>query len=1037
MFDISAQQRQASDPKANVYVSASAGTGKTKVLCDRVIRLMLDGSDISNILCLTFTNAAAAEMKDRVASKLKSWLEISDHDLSTELRNLEGNDVDVIRLDKARKLYGNYLEHYSDLKIQTIHSLCSQIINNFPEISGASQIINQLKKQTLTKAAIDHVLDVKEESIIEAKNRLSEFYDYSQLVVFLNQILANKITFRNSIKNEVDAYSLFGATRGVDISTLESNFINALPKQIVDASKLLASNGVKIGFEILDSLNPVDFCSYKNCFFTQAGAPRKNLLSKKQADQFAEINTILYAEVERLTEYEKIKNAQVSAQMHESFFIVMKHAFEFYEELKKKERVLEYDDQLLGAISLLKGGSSDHILLKLDYVIDHILVDEAQDLSELQWEIIKTLSEEFFSGQSSRSTNRTIFIVGDYKQSIYSFQGANPDVFLDIKKYFSERAANANKLWKEVAITTSFRSTKPVLELVDKIFNLPDCREGLGGDDVIVHQPFRKGDGATSVLQLAAKKVREKADGWKIPSIENEIYDPKNIVAKTIAENISSWIVNGRKLLGHSRVIEPRDILILVRKRGVVLRHITNELKNLGVQISDPDTLKLKDSIVIQDIISLMKFILLPNDDLNIACLLKSPFFNLSEDELFALCYNREEDSIWDLVKLRHEKIKVDLEKFIELSSKLDFISFCFEIVTRSRDDFKMRFGIKAIKMLNSFLDFAKDYADQCNSSLEDFVDSFDRGDVEIKSTILQSENKVRIMTVHAAKGLQAPIVILADTASTENSPHTNIFCYDGQIYFSSYKEFDTPFLETMKQIHKQKDSEESLRLLYVAMTRAEDELYVAGWESRNQASSWYSVLESNIKERDLSQSFTYELKQKIVSESKELPSFLTQDYLNTTEFKKTATATEKANQQSAEIIRGKNIHDLLMIVSKIPAEARDSYLSLFDDQLIAQLIRKVIKKFPDLFEESTLSEFPIIGELNGQKISIRIDKLVVESERVRIIDFKTHQTGLMNLDSYRKQLYFYRDVVQKLWPNKEVLSYILWVDDAIIEQVV
>ncbi len=1036
MFDISAQQRQASDPKANVYVSASAGTGKTKVLCDRVIRLMLAGSNISNILCLTFTNAASAEMKERVASKLKNWLKLSDYDLATELKNLEGIEVGNDVLDKARKLYGNYLDHYSDLKIQTIHSLCSQIINNFPEIVGSAQIIDQAKKQTLINAAIDFVLDVKDEHIVSAKNKLSEFYDYGQLIAFFNQVLAKKITFRNAIRNEIDAYSLYGANRDLSVTNLEVGFINAVPKNLVDAAKLLAQNGIKLGHEIIDSLNPVEFHRYKNCFFTQAGAPRKNLLNKKQADQFAEINEVLYSEVERLIEYEKIKNAQMSAQMHEAFFIFMKHAFEQYEIFKKRERVLEYDDQLLEAINLLKGISSDHILLKLDYVIDHILVDEAQDLSELQWEIIKTLSEEFFSGQSSRLINRTIFIVGDYKQSIYSFQGANPDVFLDIKKYFAERATNVNKLWREVAITTSFRSTQPVLELVDKVFNLPDYRGGLGGDEVIKHHSFRNGGGVISILQLAAKKVREKVDGWRIPSIENESYDPKSVIAKTVAENIASWVLNKRKLLGHDRIVEPKDILILVRKRGAVLHHITNELKNLGIQVSEPDTLKLKDNILVQDIMSLIKFILLPIDDLNLACLLKSPFFNLSEEELFVLCHNRE-SSIWDALKIKHEKTRIILDEFIDLSSKLDFMNFCLEIIARSKGDFKKRFGSKAIRMLNSFLDFAKSYADQGTPSLEGFVDYFEKGDVEVKSTVIQSENKVRIMTVHAAKGLQAPIVILADTASTENSPHTNIFCHDGQIYFSSYKEFDTPFLDTMKQIHKQKDSEESLRLLYVAMTRAEDELYVAGWESRNQASSWYSILESNITEQDLSQSFTYALQDKIVGDRKTLPSFLAKPFENIAEFKKNVIATEKASNQSAEIMRGKKIHDLLMIVSKLPIQARDSYLSLIEDQQNAQTVKGVINKFPDIFAKDTLSEFPVIGELNGQKISIRIDKLVVESDRVRIIDFKTHNVGFTNIESYRKQLYFYRDVVKKIWSDKEVLSYILWVDDEIIEQVV
>ncbi len=1036
MFDISAQQRQASDPKANVYVSASAGTGKTKVLCDRVIRLMLEGSKVGNVLCLTFTNAAAWEMKERIASRLKNWLMISDEDLQSQLKMLEGIEVSNNVLDKARTLYGAFLDDYDSLKIQTIHSLCSQIINNTPSVFSSAQIIDSVKKEKLIKLAVNSALESTEDSVINARGKLQEFYDYNQIINLFEGVLSKKIKFSKCIENPINVFELFGVERGGQIEDMEAKFFASLSKDFINSVKALANSKIKLGIEVLNALNPVDFKKYKNCFYTKEGSPRKTLLNIKQEQQFPHLRKLIVEETERIANFEEAKNALISAEMHEAFFVFMKFAFEHYENLKSRAAFLEYDDLLLGTIELLRGEQSNNVLLKLDYVIDHILVDEAQDLSELQWEIVKVLSEEFFSGESLRNENRTIFIVGDYKQSIYSFQGANPDLFLSIKEYFSDKVKQAQKIWREIEISTSFRTTAPVLNLVDKIFNNPEYKSALGADADISHTPFRKGDGFTAAIPLALKQLKTKQQGWKIPSLDEEINDPKQVIANSIANEIHSWLSKGRRLLGHNRVIQPKDILILVRKRGAIVGYIINSLKKLGIPVSDPDTMSLLDSIVIRDLLSALKFILLPQDDLNLACLLKSPFFNITEDELYELCSLREEKTLWDEIIHKKQDLRESLQHIISLYHNNNFQDMCIELVELARVKFRTRFGYKATNMLNKFLNVVEDFCNIEIPALQNFVERFEKSEIYVKTSPMHSDDRVRIMTAHASKGLQAPIVILADAASTENSPHENIFWHGDQIYFSSYAEYDTRFLKTLKELRKQEDREESLRLLYVAMTRAEDEIYVAGWESRNQDSSWFSILEKNMEMMDANSAYTYCEKLPSNRLVEEPPTFLFSEVKLPSKLQKTISATRKVSAESDALMRGKKIHELLMMVSKLNRDQRIKFLNNYENMEYAKVVADVMQKFPHLFEDGVLTEFPIMGVLDGHKISVRIDKLAISELKIQVVDFKTSKLEGKLSEAYQNQLTFYKKILGEKWKNKEVSTYIVWVDDLSLQEV-
>jgi ATP-dependent helicase/nuclease subunit A len=1032
MLDVSAQQRLASDPSVNVYVSASAGTGKTKVLCDRVLRLMLNGSDIKNILCLTFTNAAASEMSERVLGRLKKWLFMSDEQLHKELQELIGVASSGDLLRTARKLYGKYLSCYQQIKIQTIHSLCNQILRKDPAYRDSVDIIDSSKKQKLIKTALDLVLESRDEEIIAAKKLLAEFYDYNALIGFFHEVLSNKIKFRKALENPVDIYALYGVEKSLSLDAIIDDFTNSIPSAVIHCAKFLVEQGDKLGQQILDSLNPFEFKKYKNCFFTLEGKPRAKLVPVAISRGFPNVLETLEPEVARIQKVEDQKRAIISSQFHDAFLRVMALAFTNYENLKNEERVVEYDDLLIRTIELLKGGESAHILMQLDYVIDHLLVDEAQDLSPLQWELIKLISEEFFSGLGAREENRTIFIVGDYKQSIYSFQGANPDVFLDIKTYFADKVKGALKEWREVDITTSFRSTQPVLEVVDKVFNNPEYRDGLGGVGLIHHAPYRKGDGAVQVWSLAIKDAREEVDGWKIPSLEDEMYDSKKFIAQKIADNIYSWISKGRLLLGHNRVVEPKDILILLKKRSDVLYFLINEIKKKGIAISDADRFKIKDDIIIQDILALLKFIILPQDDLNLACLLKSPFFGVIEDELYQLCHNRE-SSLWEVIQTKKIELSIQLESYIQLSKKLDLEAFCLAIIEKNKPQFIKRFGSKASSIFNHFMDFVKEYMRSNTPSIQGLVHSLENSNADIQTELSQGENKVRVMTVHASKGLQAPIVILADTASTESVPYTNLYWNDEQFYFSTYTEFDTPYIEIVKQVKKLKEKQESLRLLYVAITRAEDELYVTGWESKKQDDSWYSAISKTVKDEPIQ--YEYNVKPSNNNVDDTLPEFLKHDFVDKHTYKKSTIATQKAEMKTSEIIRGQLVHELLHILPKIAPENRVSYLDKVDKD-ISRVVMGVLNKFPELFTNSNLSEVPIMAEISGEKVSVKIDKLIIEDDTIKIIDFKTHSADVTQSEQYKNQLNIYKKVVSKIWPDRSIATYLLWVERLELETI-
>jgi ATP-dependent helicase/nuclease subunit A len=1039
MLNPNATQRLASDPEYSVYVSASAGTGKTKILCDRFLRLMLNGSPCENILCVTFTTAAAAEMAERIRLKLQKWKKIDDNELIQELTELTGAAPQGQQIKLARTLDDKFLANLSRVKIQTLHSFCMDVLRCYlsPEQPMATfEILDSYQRKKFLKEAMTNVINKSE--MQKSIQTLGCFYDYTGVLRLLTKIALNRSKFLQFIsryRNEDELtnaiYDEHEASISITPEELQQNFWQQLPDEIFTIAERLNDMGKPQLKHALIESSPSLFKAF---FFTQEGSPRKKLLLADYMRKFPDDLALLTQESERFSAFESAYNAQISAQANAAITMLAYAVLHEYETVKQREGYLEYDDLLLKTIELLQTSEqAASVLYSLDYRIDHILVDEAQDLSPEQWEIIKLLSAEFFAGDGARELTRTIFVVGDYKQSIYSFQGADPEVFKFMKDYFRQQVTEAEQKWQEVDLEVSFRTTAPVLNSVDKVFPT-------------THVPHRHGQGHVEVLELIAKAEKtEAASGWILPQMQPASKSPRHNLADSIAHSIASWLGKGRLLAGHNRPITPGDIMILVRKRSDFTKILSASFSKLGIACVNQDSIRLANELIAHDLLALAKFVLLPTDDFNLACLLKSPIIGVDEDTLFKYAFGRQA-SLYEA--LQNTETCAYLDQLTNKAQGLQLYEFFASLleIDGKRLAFVSRFGGRANYVLDQFLEAVLRYESKYIPTLSGFVDWLEKGGAEEQKVHMQSKNAVRIMTVHSAKGLQAPIVILADSASSEQVPHEQIFWKDGKFYMALSQEhgLNSHKLEQVKEHYKRERAEESQRLLYVAMTRAEDELYVAGWDNQFKNSSWHkTIADSDSNHRHMEKYEQIQPEQNV--EITLLPDYITQiPHVSKTVSKK-INATRGTDVQTPAMLRGEIIHDLLhklplisnqsSYIQAIKIKNRDSFSpSELDD--IHNKVTKILTLYPDIFTPNTQSEVAITRKTaDGISMAGRIDKLVFSGNTIKIIDFKS-DVSTIDRSKYSKQLNFYANLLKEIYPEHKLETYLLWVESAELEAV-
>lgn len=1144
-------QGMASDPASSAWVGASAGTGKTKVLTDRVLRLLLPrqdgipGTPPGKILCLTFTKAAAAEMAERITQKLSVWAVCDEVALEKALKKLLGVAPTKEQKAAAQNLFANVIDDPVGLQIMTIHSFCQSVLGRFPleadlppnfdimEERTVSELLdNAVQKLARTARAGDN-LDIE-----KAFDNVAQTIDEKSFAILVRKMVQERFQMERLFEGIQSKEELlrallgqYGLDRDDNLSFMEAEIYSPpsnLENDLLRAAEAMSDDGSKKGPEralIIKSWVSADresrqtqYESYKDVFLKKDGDIRsaKGFPVKTALEAFPACREVLEREAERLRSLEDRLKRYHSAVLTSDLLLLGHHVIKLYEADKTSRSVLDFDDLILCTLKLLQHKDDNleshnaWIMYKLDQGLDHILVDEAQDTNPEQWRIIDALTDEFFSGFGARDDIlRTVFTVGDVKQSIYKFQRASPTAFSSMQGKFSSKVQNAYQTHRGVALDISFRSTKSILHVVDQVFKAQEMRSAMGGASP-EHQSFRASQaGSVTLWPLHEDAEKVQKDFWNPPIMIQDAQSGSTQLASHIASTIRNWMDRKEKLKARDKIIEPGDIMILVRSRTALVDQIVRALKLQKIPVSGSDRMILNEQLVVQDVIAVAEFCLLPSDDLKLSSVLKSPFLNWTEDELFTIAYDRQ-TSVWNALKSFNDKRnsvfvktygsnykisedKVErtrnyLEDILRVSKThgiFEFFSYLLNSQCPASDvsglhAIRARLGDDVLDPLDEFLNNVLDYIKKNSNSLQHFISYHEKAKVEIKRELEVSSNQVRIMTVHGSKGLQAPIVILPDTIKRGGQKDDKLLWPDetrNLPIFTAHKEAAPEFYKKVQEDERQKELEEYYRLLYVAMTRAEDHLYIGGYQGRTKAqeNSWYfkvrsameedpltSILEDGslviensqdgkpdkIQEADI-QTKTMEAVpewiRKPAPEEPVPPRPLVPSQPSVEEMAAAASPLMAADQNRFR--RGNVTHKLLQFLPDFDEDKRKWAAQKFVEKNATDLSVKVqesiinevmaVLEHPDyaaFFAQGSMAEVPVTGLMEDNRIvSGQIDRLVVTDTDIWVIDYKTNRPPPTNLEDipsiYRKQMTAYSDALRKIYPDRTLHAALLWTD--------
>ena len=900
--DISAEaaQRRASDPYVSSWVGASAGSGKTKVLTDRILRLLMEGVQPSKILAITFTRAAAAEMANRLNETLAHWATAPASKLDEALDALYGSRAhDAASRKQARSLFTSIVDAPSGVRIQTIHGFCQSVLTRFPIEAGLSphfSVLDERSARELLHLSIESVLaraaKTPGEALGQAIGRISVHFAESRFGELIDEIIAERARFQRlfahgSIEEAVArTRKAFGVEEGESGQTLSSG---ASREDAFDRSGLYRAAAVMLaegsaktdarrGQGIMDwlaadpSVRVRNIAVYRKAFLKEDGTRYTDIMTRKLAAKYPELADALHYEAERLIAVTDRCNTACLIASSQDMLVLARAIIEEYDERKRLAAELDYEDLILHTQALLHPeAKAAWVHYKLDGGIDHLLLDESQDTNPEQWSLVKSLVSEFFTGEGAVERNRTLFAVGDAKQSIFSFQRADPQSFLDMRAYFSQRIQAADKPWTPVDLDVSFRSTQPVLELVDAVF-APEAVHAGVSETAPRHLCRRIGEaGLVELWPLIERAGKTIDDVWSLDDSAGDA-DPALQSAALIADRISGWLRDGERLESQGRAVMPGDILVLVRQRNAFVAALVKALKQRGVPVAGIDRLVLNRELAVTDLMALAQFLLLAEDDMSLAIVLRCPLVGCSDDQLFAAAWNRP-GTLWEALRampdqwavqavewLDHWRGRADFDAPYELFSAILNQPCPADPHGSGRRAMVHRLGAESLDPLEEFLSTALAYEDQHAASLEGFLGWMREGEVQIKREPAKAgeAGEVTIMTVHGAKGLQAPIVFLADTGSVPPARNKPFILWQqpqgdapGFPLWATSSAVEDANCQGLRSIIKQKADEEYRRLLYVAMTRPRDRLYVVGWQAGTRAvsdSCWHRLIQPAIE---------------------------------------------------------------------------------------------------------------------------------------------------------------------------------------------
>ncbi|MEL7016809.1 MAG: double-strand break repair helicase AddA [Pseudomonadota bacterium] len=902
----------AARPDLSAWVGANAGSGKTRVLTNRVARLLLAGADPATILCITYTKAAAAEMSTRLSTLLGGWALAENAKLEEALRALEGTNetgqdhqpYTEDQLSHARRLFARALETPGGLKIQTIHAFCEKVLQRFPLEAGVApgfEVLDETATQTLIEDVLDRLARQRHGKTDEAKtiasafDHLGQHYNPATLTECLHASLGKLSLYEAAVHDYGSAAAMlnaFATTTGIDPAKSPTDIEHAMAglisvpmaigwaEQLADGAKTTAERGKNLS-TVADAKTAAERASILIAVLLKAdGEPAK--VVDRQAEK---AHPALKDEIEPYQQTLAAQFNQYKALInyHDTrhFLVLARALADLYTNRKRARGVLDFDDLVTRTRDLFSRGATGTrwIMYKLDQGLDHILVDETQDTSPNQWKVIEGPLAEFFTGLEQARAPRTFFAVGDQKQSIYSFQGADASLFSEKQATIGKAITASGTPYRDVPLTLSFRSTAPVLNFVDAVFSSAHTTEGLGDQQSLHHGVYRVGSaGRVTLLPFTPKPARSKPKPWDAPLDSAPQENPVASLCAHIADMIAEWLADpAPRLTPRGRRILPEDIVILVQSRGAPFHQMIKALNAKNIPVAGTDRLRLLDDIAVLDLLAFARTALLLQDDLSLAEALKSPLLGIDEDALFDLAHGRN-GTVWSALKAGAAKntlYQECMEKVLAAQAiglregPYAFFSHLLETGEPSgRQRFYDRLGTSCADSLNAFIGACLDYEQAHSRSLQGFVTSFAQENTEVKRDLDQVSDAVRIMTVHGAKGLEGNIVFLLDAS---RKPATGKGGPVKWVVPAEPKYGETPNRPTpmpvmlrestlasgpvtrAKDTAKRRQYEENRRLFYVAATRARDWLFICGYEGQGkpnhekkkfnpQEASWYEL---------------------------------------------------------------------------------------------------------------------------------------------------------------------------------------------------
>ncbi|MDE1917389.1 MAG: double-strand break repair helicase AddA [Sphingomonadales bacterium] len=1136
---LAGNQALAVNPVETVWLSASAGTGKTQVLSARVLRLLLEpGVRPEQILCLTFTKAGATEMATRINETLARWVRAEPARLAQELDAI-GADIGEETRARARTLFAAVLDcPGGGLRIDTIHAFSQWLLAAFPQEAGLTPGTRPMEEQETVLLSRQVLADL----LLDAENGGDEALSHALADLSLRMGGDAALRWLMDCARARDLWMGHGAwmppldARVRQLLGLPSNAGPEMVAQLCSdeafdvrslraamianqqwKSKTGEANANRIGdWLAADEAGRVarleDLWSV---FFTQKGEARAAAsLEKIDPDYPAHVARV----GEGIAQVREMATLLALAQWLTPALTLGRAYALAWDEAKAREGLIDFDDQIRSAAALLaRSDMADWIRYKMDRRFDHLLVDEAQDTNAAQWRIIDALTEEFFVGLGAKDDRaRTLFVVGDYKQAIFGFQGTSPENFEEargrVRSRMAGAAENAQSLrggsqahaLRQLGLERSFRTARPVLDFVDRVvahvghgaFGLAEAPEPHVGQD----RP-----GLVTLWRPVGHRAEDDSDDEAEEGGET-LSRPEREMAERIALQVKHWVESpgGFPLVKGKapRRAQAGDIMVLVRKRGALASLIVARLHANNVPVAGVDRLRLGAPLAVRDLVAALRFAAQPLDDLNLAALLVSPLMGWTQEQLLEHGYREKGVHLWEHLRASTQPTpRAALERLGELLARAEIqpvqalLHWMLVGPWQGRKALIARLGREASDPIDELVNAANAYASSATPSLVGFLNWFEAGDGELKREAGRPANLVRVMTVHGSKGLQAPIVILADaTGNPEAGRGGSVALTDPMSEIGGDEPRRVPMpplgrnerlgpIALAQSIAAKAEGEEHWRLLYVAMTRSEEALFVGGALGKRDRvpapASWYARLAELFADEDWQDDpiwggqasygtppgeMVWPPETRSFDMEAALPGWATRtapdEPVPTKPLAPSALAEDEAVDppfppgagRAMAARRGKLIHALLERLPDVSVNVRQQVATLWLERQagdleapmreeIAQAAMRVVSNpaWADLFAPGALAEVPIaalIETASGpQAIAGTIDRLRVEPDRIRLVDYKTARRPPADLSQVPlaslRQMAAYVAALEVSFPGRRVEAALLYTEAA------